>query len=163
MTWFPANNHPTDKASYDFTLTVPKGRTAVANGVLLGQRTAHGRTTFRWRQSEPMAAYLATATVGTFKVEQYTTRDGLKVYNAVDPREATAAAPVAEEAAVRPGLGEQALRPLPVPRRRRHRRPGPAGRLRPGDPDPARVRPARPTWTPSSTRAPTSGSATPSP
>ncbi|MFC7260069.1 M1 family metallopeptidase [Streptomyces lutosisoli] len=94
MTWFPANSHPTDKASYDFTLTVPKGRTAVANGVLLGQKTAHGRTTFRWRQSEPMAAYLATATVGKFDVEQYTTADGIKVYNAVDPREAAAAAPV---------------------------------------------------------------------
>ncbi|MGW7047294.1 M1 family metallopeptidase [Streptomyces avermitilis] len=94
MTWFPANTHPSDKASYDITITVPKGRTAVSNGLLLGQKTAHGRTTFRWRQSEPMAAYLATATVGTFKVERYTTPDGLKVYNAVDPREATAAAPV---------------------------------------------------------------------
>ncbi|MEU9290494.1 M1 family metallopeptidase [Streptomyces sp. NPDC048275] len=94
MTWFPANSHPTDKASYEFTLTVPKGSTAVANGVLRGQRTTQGRTTFRWRQSEPMAAYLATATVGKFKVEQYTTPDGIKVYNAVDPREATAAAPV---------------------------------------------------------------------
>ncbi|KUJ65636.1 metallopeptidase [Streptomyces albus subsp. albus] len=94
MTWFPVNNHPKDKSSYDFTLTVPQGHTAVANGVYLGKRTAHGRTTFRWRQSEPMAAYLATATVGTFKVEQYTTRDGIKVYNAVDPREANASAPV---------------------------------------------------------------------
>jgi aminopeptidase N len=97
MTWFPANNHPTDKSSYDFTLTVPEGRTAVANGVLLGKRTAHGETTFRWRQSEPMAAYLATATIGTFQVEQYTTADGIKVYNAVDPREATAAAPVLKQ------------------------------------------------------------------
>ncbi|MCT9081005.1 M1 family metallopeptidase [Streptomyces fulvoviolaceus] len=94
MTWFPANNHPTDKSSYDFTITVPKGHTAVANGVLLGERTAHGKTTFRWRQSEPMAAYLATATVGKFQVEQFTTRDGIKVYNAVDPREAADAAPV---------------------------------------------------------------------
>ncbi|MFJ3307225.1 M1 family metallopeptidase [Streptomyces sp. NPDC086549] len=94
MTWFPANNHPKDKSSYDFTITVPEGRTAVANGVFLGQRTAHGHTTFRWRQTEPMAAYLATATVGKFKVEQYTTRDGIQVYNAVDPREASAAAPV---------------------------------------------------------------------
>nr|WP_203614500.1 M1 family metallopeptidase [Streptomyces sp. SID13726] len=94
MTWFPANNHPTDKSSYDFTITVPQGRTAVANGVLRSQRTAHGKTTFRWHQSEPMAAYLATATVGKFKVEQFTTRDGLRVYNAVDPREAAAAAPV---------------------------------------------------------------------
>ncbi|WP_443044035.1 M1 family metallopeptidase [Streptomyces sp. NBC_00322] len=94
MTWFPANNHPKDKASYDFAITVPAGRTAVSNGVFRGQKTANGRTTFRWRQSEPMAAYLATATVGTFKVEQYTAPGGLKVFNAVDPREAAASAPV---------------------------------------------------------------------
>lgn len=94
MTWFPANNHPLDKSSYDITITVPEGRTAVSNGVLLGRSTKNGRTTFRWRQSEPMAAYLATATVGTFRVERYTTRDGVEVYNAVDPREAAAAAPV---------------------------------------------------------------------
>ncbi|MEU0675909.1 M1 family metallopeptidase [Streptomyces sp. NPDC006172] len=97
MTWFPANNHPKDKASYDFTLTVPEGRTAVANGVLLGKRTAHGRTTFRWRQTEPMAAYLATATIGKFRVQQFTTRAGVKVYNAVDPREAAASAPVLKQ------------------------------------------------------------------
>ncbi|MFD7935105.1 M1 family metallopeptidase [Streptomyces sp. NPDC059755] len=97
MTWFPANNHPLDKSSYDFTITVPEDRAAVANGVLLGRRTTHGRTTFRWRQTEPMAAYLATATVGKFQVKQYTTRDGLKVYDAVDPREAAAAAPVVEQ------------------------------------------------------------------
>ncbi|WP_250404674.1 M1 family metallopeptidase [Streptomyces cellostaticus] len=94
MTWFPANNHPRDKSTYDFTITVPEGRTAVANGVLRGTRTAHGRTTFRWHQAEPMAAYLATATIGKFRVERYTTRDGIQVYNAVDPREASAAAPV---------------------------------------------------------------------
>ncbi|MFJ8109385.1 M1 family metallopeptidase [Streptomyces sp. NPDC096132] len=94
MTWFPANNHPLDKSSYDITITVPKGRTAVSNGVLLGQSTRNGKTTFHWRQKEPMAAYLATATVGTFQVNQYTTRDGIKVYDAVDAREATAAAPV---------------------------------------------------------------------
>ncbi|MFI6936290.1 M1 family metallopeptidase [Streptomyces sp. NPDC050287] len=97
MTWFPSNNHPTDKSSYDFTITVPEGKTAVANGVFLGARTARGKTTFRWRQSEPMAAYLATATVGTFKTERYTTRDGVQVYNAVDPREASAAAPVLKQ------------------------------------------------------------------
>ncbi|MDO0929173.1 M1 family metallopeptidase [Streptomyces sp. TG1A-8] len=94
MTWFPANGHPGDKASYDITITVPEGRTAVANGVLRGRHTAHGRTTFRWHQAEPMAAYLATATVGRFRTESYTTADGIRVYNAVDAREAAAAAPV---------------------------------------------------------------------
>ncbi|WEO99284.1 M1 family metallopeptidase [Streptomyces sp. FXJ1.172] len=94
MTWFPANAHPKDKSSYDFTITVPQGRTAVANGELLSRRTAHGRTTFHWRETRPMAAYLATATIGTFQVQRYTTADGIQVYNAVDPREARAAAPV---------------------------------------------------------------------
>jgi len=94
MTWFPANNHPKDKSSYDITVTVPQGRTAVSNGVLVGQHTAQGHTTFHWRQREPMAAYLATATVGKFEVEQYTTRDGIRIYNAVDPREAAASASV---------------------------------------------------------------------
>ncbi|MFG2886202.1 M1 family metallopeptidase [Streptomyces sp. NPDC048297] len=94
MTWFPANTHPKDKSSYDFTITVPEGRTAVAGGILTGQHTAHGRTTFRWHQPEPMAAYLATATVGKFTLERYTTPDGIQVVNAVDPREARDAAPV---------------------------------------------------------------------
>ncbi|WP_129311304.1 M1 family metallopeptidase [Streptomyces sp. L2] len=94
MTWFPANSHPSDKSSYDITITVPQGRTAVSNGTLVGRRTAHGRTTFHWRETRPMAAYLATATVGKFTVQRYTTSDGIRVYNAVDAREAAAAAPV---------------------------------------------------------------------
>ena len=32
--WFPANDTPTDKAAFDFTVTVPRGITVMANGVL---------------------------------------------------------------------------------------------------------------------------------
>ncbi|WP_412521103.1 M1 family metallopeptidase [Actinomadura madurae] len=31
-TWFPSNDHPSDKATFDFELTVPQGLTAIANG-----------------------------------------------------------------------------------------------------------------------------------
>ncbi|MFC4031581.1 M1 family metallopeptidase [Streptomyces polygonati] len=93
MSWFPSDSHPKDKASYTFRITVPTGYTAVANGVLTSQRSKGGRTTFGWHQAEPMAAYLATATIGKFDVQRYTTASGIPVYNAVDPREATAAAP----------------------------------------------------------------------
>ncbi|MFI0351528.1 M1 family metallopeptidase [Actinomadura sp. 9N407] len=31
-TWFPGNDHPSDKATFDFTVTVPQGLTAIANG-----------------------------------------------------------------------------------------------------------------------------------
>jgi aminopeptidase N len=93
MSWFPSDNNPLDKASYSFRVTVPAGYTAVCNGVLTSQRTHAGRTTFQWRQDQPMASYLATATVGKFDVQRYTTASGIPVYNAVDPREAADAAP----------------------------------------------------------------------
>ncbi len=93
MSWFPSDNHPLDKASYSFEITVPSGYTAVAGGVLTSRHTSRGETTFRWRQSRPMASYLATATVGKFDVQRYTTRSGIPVYNAVDPREEKGAAP----------------------------------------------------------------------
>jgi aminopeptidase N len=97
MTWFPADNHPVDKASYSFEITVPTGYTAVANGVLKSQRARNGKTTFRWNQAEPMAAYLATATIGKFDIQKYRTASGIPVYNAVDPREAAEAAPALAE------------------------------------------------------------------
>ena len=34
--WYPANDTPKDKATYDFAITVPEGRTAIANGLLVG-------------------------------------------------------------------------------------------------------------------------------
>ena len=37
-TWYPVNDHPTDKASYSFEITVPEGLVAVANGLLDGRR-----------------------------------------------------------------------------------------------------------------------------
>ncbi|GCD43873.1 M1 family metallopeptidase [Streptomyces paromomycinus] len=88
MTWFPGNNHPGDKAAYDFKITVPDGYTAVANGELRGRRSAKGRTTFEWHNAEPMASYLATATIGKFTVAESRTKGGLPVYTAVDPAEA---------------------------------------------------------------------------
>ena len=31
-TWYPVNDHPSDKASYTFKITVPHGLEAIANG-----------------------------------------------------------------------------------------------------------------------------------
>lgn len=90
MTWFPGNNHPSDKATYDFTITVPKGYTAVANGELRSQRTAKGQSTFVWHSGRPMASYLATATIGRFEVHTSRGPGGLPLYVAVDPAEAGA-------------------------------------------------------------------------
>ncbi|MBX3060419.1 MAG: M1 family metallopeptidase, partial [Anaerolineae bacterium] len=61
--WFPNNDHPRDKASYRFEITVPEGLTAVANGRLLAQEN----NTFIWEHDYPMASYLATIVVGEYE------------------------------------------------------------------------------------------------
>ncbi|WP_327588771.1 M1 family metallopeptidase [Nonomuraea sp. NBC_00507] len=86
-TWFPANDHPADKAPFDFSITVPAGVTALANGEMVGQpTTAGGRTTYRWRERHPMVTYLATATLGKFELRQGSTPGGIPNLAAADPR-----------------------------------------------------------------------------
>ena len=65
-TWYPVNDHPTDKATYDITVTVPEGVTAVANGELVDERADDTTTTTHWRMAEPMAPYLATVVTGDY-------------------------------------------------------------------------------------------------
>jgi aminopeptidase N len=83
--WYPANDNPRDKATYDFSATVPAGITVMANGVLDSETTTGGRTTWVWRATSPMAPYLATATLGRFDLTETTAPGGIPAYVAVDP------------------------------------------------------------------------------
>ncbi len=89
--WYPVNDNPRDKATYDIRVAVPDGLTVMANGVLVSRTSSSGRTTFVWRESSPMAPYLATATLGRFDLTQYNLDSGLPVYIAVDPTLSSAA------------------------------------------------------------------------
>ena len=66
MTWFPSNNHPTDKATYEIRITVPEGVTAASNGLLIDETATGGRATYTWRMDDPMATYLAAVYIGDF-------------------------------------------------------------------------------------------------
>jgi aminopeptidase N len=83
--WFPVNDHPIDKAAYTFVVTVPAGLEAISNGRLVAHRTRGRSTTWVWNAPEPMASYLATATMGQFDLRRYRTPDGLRMYDALDP------------------------------------------------------------------------------
>jgi aminopeptidase N len=84
-TWYPSNDHPSDKASFTIRITVPKGLGAVSNGILVSERTKGDKTTFVWNQRQPMATYLATMDIGNWEVKQSTTPGGVPNYVAVDP------------------------------------------------------------------------------
>nr|KEP23794.1 peptidase M1 [Georgenia sp. SUBG003] len=82
-TWFPVNDHPTDKATFSFDVTVPEGLVAVANGLLADRTTVDGWTTWSWDAPDLMAPYLATATIGNFQLRASAAGD-VPVIDALD-------------------------------------------------------------------------------
>ena len=74
--WFPSNDHPSDKATFAITLRVPEGVEAISNGRLLGRADRGGKTVWRWRESDPMATYLAFAAIGQYDIERGRTPSG---------------------------------------------------------------------------------------
>ncbi|WP_372728517.1 M1 family metallopeptidase [Nocardioides sp.] len=83
--WFPANDHPRDRARMDIHITVPRRERVVANGQQVSRRV-HGRlATTHWRAEEPMVPYLAFFAAGRFEVGQGSHR-GLPWYVAVSKR-----------------------------------------------------------------------------
>ena len=79
MSWFPSNNHPTDKATFAIAITVPEHLTAASTGLLADESAAGGRRTFTWQMNDPMATYLAAVYVGEFERHTQATREGLLI------------------------------------------------------------------------------------
>jgi hypothetical protein len=82
-TWYPVNDHPSDKATYTFHVTVPGSLTAIANGTLTGKSSSGNQTTWNYNETAPMASYLATVSVGNYDVHAYTA-NGVHYTDAVD-------------------------------------------------------------------------------
>lgn len=82
-TWFPSNDHPSDKATMTLRMTTTDDKKVIGNGRLVGiTPAAAGTSTWEWRMDEPMATYLATATVGDYQTTT-TEVDGITYYNAI--------------------------------------------------------------------------------
>jgi aminopeptidase N len=74
--WFPANDHPRDRARMDIHITVPRAMQVVANGRRVSRTVQGGRATTHWRAVEPMVPYLAYFAAGSFVV-RHGRNDGL--------------------------------------------------------------------------------------
>jgi hypothetical protein len=72
MGWFPNNNHPRDKALFDFHLPAPNAYDAIGNGELTSKVVNGDKTTWNWHMGYPMASYLSTSTIGLFDDTFYT-------------------------------------------------------------------------------------------
>lgn len=67
-TWFPCNDRPDNKASYGFSVTTDADYTAVCNGTLVSHTRKSSRETWVYKQSAPMATYLATVQIGRYRL-----------------------------------------------------------------------------------------------
>ena len=66
--WFPCNDHPLDKATFSFQVTVDEPWVVAANGILEEELDLGERRRFLWRSKYPMAPYLATVNIARFEV-----------------------------------------------------------------------------------------------
>ncbi|PRX45579.1 peptidase M1-like protein [Prauserella shujinwangii] len=84
--WFPANDHPTDKATFDVSVEVPDDVAALSNGSLVRKsKQRAGWTRWSWRSTQPQTTYLAFLAIGDYEVRQSTTPDGQPFITAYDP------------------------------------------------------------------------------
>jgi aminopeptidase N len=67
--WFPSNDHPRDKATFDISVRVAKGNQVISNGTRVGRSVTGGWTTWHWRMTRPMATYLAFFAAGRFRIQ----------------------------------------------------------------------------------------------
>jgi aminopeptidase N len=67
-TWFPCNDHPSNKASYRISVTTDSPYRVVANGRLEKRTARASQTTWVFDQPEPMATYLASVQIGQYEL-----------------------------------------------------------------------------------------------
>lgn len=83
-TWYPSNNHPRDKATFAFHITVAKPFVVAANGILQERIDRGDRWTYEWVMDDPMASYLATIAVGNFEIREKKSKTGVLIRDYLD-------------------------------------------------------------------------------
>lgn len=87
--WYPVNNHPTDKATYSYRITVDKPYVVAANGLLEEEIDLGDARTFVWQSDDPMASYLAAVYISDFDRVTEEGPDGLPIRNYYPPEAGT--------------------------------------------------------------------------
>ncbi|MEQ8672217.1 MAG: M1 family metallopeptidase [Aggregatilineales bacterium] len=79
--WFPVNEHPLDKATYSYNITVDTPFIVGANGTQQSVLIRDGHATYRWSSQDPMSSYLTTVVIGEFDIVRDETGSGIPIRN----------------------------------------------------------------------------------
>jgi len=83
-TFFPGNDHPSDKATFTFEVTAPEDQVVAANGLLMGPPVAGaGTRTWTYEVRQPMSTYLVQVVIGDYGLQEVGEVDGVTVRHAV--------------------------------------------------------------------------------
>lgn len=83
--WFPSNEVPSDKATFQVTGTIPQGWEMISNGSPFEGALPPAPPGFkseRWTENSQMATYLTTLYIDTFSMTSDTTTSGIPIINA---------------------------------------------------------------------------------
>lgn len=64
--WFPCDDTPSEKATYDIRVTADDPFTVISNGTLVSKKRRNSATEWHYKVKSPMATYLATMQIGEF-------------------------------------------------------------------------------------------------
>ncbi len=96
-TFHPANDHPSDKASFTYRITAPSNLTVAASGTKTSTETNGDTTTWVFDQPFPQTTYLTTILIGSLDVvEDGTSESGIRIRNVYDAELTDAASPAFE-------------------------------------------------------------------
>ncbi len=87
QTWFPANDHPLDKATYRLQVTVPRPLVVASNGLLVETIEEDDALTYVWEARDPMASYLLTISIDEYEIHEAENADGLPLISFSPPGE----------------------------------------------------------------------------
>lgn len=79
--WYPVNDHPLDKATYTFNITVDLPYVVAANGNLTATTRDGDRVTYTWEHAYPTASYLVTVNIADFVRREDVTPGGVPLRN----------------------------------------------------------------------------------
>lgn len=79
--FYPVNDHPLDKATYQFVVTVPKPYEVAANGILIETVDKGSATTYHFSSRNLMASYLTTININDFNIETMESDGGIPIRN----------------------------------------------------------------------------------
>ncbi len=89
-TFFPVNDHPSDKATFTVRVTAPNDQTVAANGRLARrEEVGEGATAWTYEVRDPMASYLLQVAIGDYELVDGGTVEGVVLRHAFHRRWAT--------------------------------------------------------------------------